>query len=297
MALATAGRVSIEEGVVFGTGGGRDLRCDVFTPPEGTSNHAGVLLVHGGGWRIGDRTQLRGYGILLGRIGYTCVASEYRLSDEARWPAQLHDTKAALRWMRANAGRLGIDPEKIAVSGNSAGAHLSLMIAGTQDSPEHEGSGGHEGVGTGVAAAIAFYAPTQLFDRSHREREVRIEGFDAIGALMGDAVHDEAALREASPVSYASSHFPPTLLITGNADELVPAEASFIMYRALRDAGARVELHAYEGAPHGFDALPDFGRQCATIMALFLDRHVVRPRRVVVPAAAPVPRENVPTTE
>ncbi len=101
MAIDTARRVTIEEDVVFGTGGGRDLKCDVYTPPGGPASAPAVLLVHGGGWRNGDRTQLRGYGILLGREGYLCVASEYRLSGEAKWPAQIHDVKAALRRMRA----------------------------------------------------------------------------------------------------------------------------------------------------------------------------------------------------
>ncbi len=110
MADWQGGRVTIEQGVVVGSGGGRELRADVFTPPPGASNGAGVLLVHGGGWRSGDRSQLRGYGILLGRIGYTCVTCEYRLVDEAKWPAQIHDVKAALRWMRASGDRLAIDP-------------------------------------------------------------------------------------------------------------------------------------------------------------------------------------------
>ena len=107
-------RVTIETDVVFGRGGGRDLRCDVYTPPAHTSPNSaggapGVLLVHGGGWREGDRKQLSGYGILLGREGFVCVCCEYRLSAEAQWPAQIHDVNAALRWMHANADRLGID--------------------------------------------------------------------------------------------------------------------------------------------------------------------------------------------
>src|SRR5438034_7925836 len=98
MAEVTSGRVEIEEGVVYGRGGGRDLRCDVFTPPGGVPNGApGILLVHGGGWRDGDRTQLRGYGVLLGRLGFVSVACEYRLLGESPWPAQVQDVKAALR--------------------------------------------------------------------------------------------------------------------------------------------------------------------------------------------------------
>jgi acetyl esterase/lipase len=272
------GRVTVEQDVVFGTGGGRDLKCTVYTPPQAGADRPSVLLVHGGGWVQGDRSQLHGYGILLGRIGYVCVATEYRLAPASKWPAQIHDVKAALRWMRANDARLGIDPRKIAVSGNSAGGHLSLMVAATPNLPEFEGEGGNAGAGTDVAACIAFYPPTQLYleDDSLREQ---------LSFLFGRGYSIETA-RAASPITYASASFPPTLLIHGNKDELVAAEASFAMYRALHAAGAGVELHMYDGAPHAFDALPEFGRQTASIMALFLDRNVAHPRAVAVPAAA-----------
>ncbi len=101
------GRVSIEENVVFGTGGGRDLHCDVFTPPDTRTDRTAVLLIHGGGWQNGSRAQLRGYGVQLARYGYLCVCPEYRLSGESTWPAQIHDVKAALRWLRANAADTG----------------------------------------------------------------------------------------------------------------------------------------------------------------------------------------------
>jgi len=265
MTAADSGRVTIEDGVVFGTGGGRELRCDVFTPPGSPKNAPAVLLLHGGGWSGGDRSQLRGYGILLGRLGYVCVASEYRLSGEATWPAQIHDAKAALRWMRANSGRLGIDPQRIAVSGNSAGAHLSLMVAGTPNLPEFEGDGGNTGVDTSVAACVAIYAPVQLAGAAALSQ--------AVSSLMGPNP-SAAALTGASPVSHASATFPPALLIHGNADDLVPANASVEMYQALQAAGAAAELHIYAGQPHAFDAAPAFGRQCAAIMDLFLQRYL-----------------------
>jgi acetyl esterase/lipase len=276
---AETGRVTFEYDVVVGRGGGRDLKCDIYVPPPTTGNGAGVLLVHGGGWRSGDKTQLRGYGILLGRLGYTCVACEYRLSGEAKWPAQIHDVKAALRWMRANAARLNIDPEKIAVEGNSAGGHLSLMLAGTPDVAEFEGDGGNPGVPTHVAASIAFYAPAVL-GREGREVVQGVE-MDVVSLLMGDG--DMERRRLASPVTYARAAFPPTLLMHGNKDATVPARASLVMYEALDKAGAPVELHIYEGMPHAFDRHPTFGRQAAAIMTTFLDRHVVVPAPVVIP--------------
>jgi acetyl esterase/lipase len=262
------GRVTIQDDVVFGTGGGRELRCDVFTPPDARTDRPAVLLIHGGGWFGGDRSQLRGYGVQLARFGFVCVCPEYRLSGEAIWPAQIHDVKAALRWLRANAASLGVDQDKIAVSGNSAGAHLALMLGATPNVSVFEGKGGHEGVPTTCAAVVAIYPPTLL-----RVGEIG----DAIAQLLGGKASREAE-DAASPITYAHRHFPPTLLIHGNADAVVPVEASFSMYKTLADAGAQVELHIYDGAPHAFDSVAEFGRQLTDIMALFLDRKVAAPR-------------------
>ncbi len=268
------GRVAIEDAVVFGTGGGRDLHCDVFTPPDSRTDRAAVLLIHGGGWFGGDRTQLRGYGIQLARFGLVCVCPEYRLSGESIWPAQIHDVKAALRWLRANAARLGVDPDKIAVSGNSAGAHLALMIGATPNVPVFDGKGGNADVETTCAAVVAIYPPTLL----------RVgEPGDAIANLFGGKASREAE-DAASPITYAHRNFPPTLLIHGNADDIVPVEASFAMYKSLADVGAQVELHIYDGAPHAFDSVKEFGHQVTDIMALFLDRKVANPRTVDMPA-------------
>lgn len=271
------GRVEVRENVVFGTGGGRSLACDVFTPPDSEPHRTAILLVHGGGWFSGDRTQLRGYGVQLARYGYLCVASEYRLSGEARWPAQIHDVKAALRWMRTNATSLGLDPNKISVSGNSAGAHLALMMGATPNVGVFEGDGGTAGVGTGCAAVVSIYGPTLL-----RLGEAGTD--DAIAKLLGPKATIDAQ-DAASPLTYAHRQFPPTLLVHGNADAVVPAHASFAMYKALHAAGAAVELHVYDGAPHAFDALPEFGRQLTDLMALFIDRKVRTPRAVELPAA------------
>ncbi len=278
MASADFGRVTVEEGVVFGTGGGRDLRCDIFTPPGNPSSAPAVLLVHGGGWSGGDRSQLKGYGILLGRQGFVCVASEYRLSGEAQWPAQIHDVKAALRWMRANSEHLGIDPSRIAVSGNSAGGHLVLIMGGTPNVPEFEGEGGNPGVDTSVAAVLSFYPPTEFGDPSTLS--------EAVSKLMGASPSADAA-RGASPVNWAAQGFPPTAFFHGGADTIVPVDASLKMYRALAEAGATAELHIYADQPHAFDSAPAFGRQCADIMALFLKRYVIERDQTKEAASAP----------
>lgn len=267
------GRVDIQENVVFGEGGGRGLKCDVFTPPDDRTDRTAILLIHGGGWRNGDKTQLKGYGIQLARYGFLCVTSEYRLSGEASWPAQIHDCKAALRWMRANAESLGFNADKIAVTGNSAGAHLSLILAGTANFAEFEGNGGNQGVDTSVAATVGIYAPTRLRTQGTAD--------GAIDLLFGDSNAPLEDQDKASPINWVSEDYPPSLLIHGNADTVVPVSESIKMYDALKAKGAKCELHVYEGAPHAFDAVPEFGRQVTELILLFVDRQVRDPRPVM----------------
>lgn len=263
-------RVTVEEDVVFGTGGGRDLHCDVFTPPGGTESSGGkapaILLIHGGAWKLGDYKQLKGYGFLIGREGFVCVASEYRLSEEAPWPAQLHDVKTAIRWMRANADRLGIDPDRIAVSGHSSGGHMALVAAGTADDPACEGDGGNDGVSSKVDAVVSFYAPTELTQSGSMLNEF-------VALLMGpEATRQDYAA--ASPVNYVEGGLPPVMLMQSNLDDIVPPPQNWDLYQRLVAAGNKVELHMYDGEPHAFDARPELGRESAVLIASFLNRHM-----------------------
>ncbi|MEX0942322.1 MAG: alpha/beta hydrolase [Pseudomonadales bacterium] len=260
------GNVAIQDNVVFGQGGGRDLKCDVFTPPDEKQDRIGILLIHGGAWSQGDKSQLRGYGIQLARYGFLCVCAEYRLSGESVWPAQIEDCKAALRWMRANSASLGLDPKRIAVSGNSAGAHLALILGGTPGEGEFEGQGGNAGIDTSVGAVIAIYPPTLL----------RTTGTlaGAIDQLFGSTDVSTEVQDRASPINWSKADFPPTMLIHGNKDDIVPVSASLNMYSRLVSDGARVEMHIYEGAPHAFDAVQEFGRQVTDMIALFVDRQL-----------------------
>lgn len=260
------GQVQIQDDVVFGTGGGRDLKCDVFLPPDDNDKRTGILLIHGGAWMQGDKSQLRGYGIQLARYGFLAVCSEYRLSTEAPWPAQIHDCKAALRWMRGNAASLGLDPDKIAVSGNSAGAHLSLMVAASPNEPDFEGDGGNAGVDTSVATVIAVYPPTRLKVSGTAEA--------ATDLLFGGSNVSDDVQKKASPITWSRADFPPTMLIHGNQDRVVPVSETLKMYEALQGDGAKVEMHIYEGAPHAFDSVPEFGSQLTDMMALFVDRQI-----------------------
>ena len=172
--------------------------------------------------------------------------------------------KCAIRYARANAKDLGIDPDRLLISGNSAGGHLSLMAGGAMGVAGFEGDGGNAGVSSDIAAVISFYPPTGLERRS----------WGGLPALFGEGATQET-LKGASPLSYASIAFPPTLLIQGNKDEVVPEGEATRMYEALNAAGVPVELHMFAAQPHGFDADPKLGRQCAEIMLSFMDRFIL----------------------
>lgn len=268
--MADEERVSLEEGVVYGTGGGRDLHCDIYRPPAGApETRAAVLLVHGGSWRGGDRTQLRQYGWRLGRAGYVCVAIEYRLIPEAYFPKFLEDVKAAIRWTRTNVDQLGVESDRIGIHGNSAGGHLALLAAGTPDVEEFEGTGGHHDVSSAVQACVSIYGPSVF----HLTSPVR--GSRPTSRLTEHPTAD--VTRAASPVSWVSPSFPPTLLLHGKADDLVPVAATEVMHEALTAAGVPTELHLFPDQPHGFDAQPDFARHNAALVCFFLDRYLRQP--------------------
>ena len=258
----------VEEDVVVGTGGDRDLHADIYRPAN--PNGAGVLMIHGGGWRIGSKAMMPPQATALANRGFTCIAIEYRLTPEAPWPAQIHDVKAAMRWFRTNAVSLGVARDRIAVLGNSAGGHLALLLAATPGRDDFEGDGGNAGVDTSVAAVIAVYPPVTFYLGE------RTSGGTSAAAILGDAATDEAA-KAASPIEYVNADFPPTFFLHGNGDKVVPVSASINMYNALSQAGARAEMHIYAEQPHTWARWPKWVQPTMDEAALFLDRYVVNP--------------------
>lgn len=245
-------RVEVET-LKVGEGGGRDLLADLFRPPD--PNGCGVLLIYGGGFVEGDRRQLAGYGISLGRAGYISLACEYRPAREALWPAALEDVHTAFEFFHRETKALGLNPAQLAVSGNSAGGCLSLLLAGTSE--------------LHVAAAIAFYAPMDFLSDDARAKGSP----EGMRYLLGDDVSEDR-LRAMSPIAYVGPNFAPTLLLTGNRDARVDWKESVRMCEALNEAGSHCELHVFDGLEHAFDVAPEYGRLSNALMTRFLDSHV-----------------------
>jgi acetyl esterase/lipase len=264
---------------------------DIFLPEPENNLHIGVIQLHPGGFRVGDRKMIRARSEQLRTLGFTCFAAEYRLVPESPWPTQIHDVKAAIRWVRAHAEEWAIDPDRIVLQGFSAGAHLALFAAGTQDNPEFEGEGGHRGVSTKVAAVVALYPPTDMFHDADEaafgnrypvaEMEAwnqHLRGREGVPSwvLLGLQASEEE-IKRASPSSYISSAFPPTLLMHGTADILVPFASTVRFHHTLLEAKVASDLHLFGGQPHGFDAAQSFLRLTQEESALFYRRTVIEP--------------------
>jgi acetyl esterase/lipase len=263
----------IEKDIVFGRGGDIDLKLDVYHPKEGASKRTAIVQLHGGGFNRGAKENIAANCRLFADRGYTSIASSYRLIPQGQWPAQIEDVKAAIRWTRANAGRLDIDADKIVVAGYSAGAYAALVAGGGYE-PGFEGTGGNDGVSSAVAACIAFYSPAR---RSPPEPDTG-DGLLPQGASAADYL-------QASPITYARAGAAPTILFHSTGDTTIPFGASVELFEAFRKAGVPAEMHIFDGLSHVFDRHPEFAAPAVEICDLFLDRLVVNPR--VYPPFAP----------
>jgi acetyl esterase/lipase len=264
--MATTTSVSIQRDVVFGTGGGRELRCNIHTPSETSVKQTALVFFHGGGFVGGTKDTIDARVGHFANLGYVCIAAEYRLSPEARWPEQIHDAKAALRWTHESAGSLGVKSDRVGIVGFSAGGLLALTCAGTADSAELGGTGGHASAASDVAVCLSYYSSIEIPRAADGEHPLMQPGAD------------DAMFESARPTSYVTSSFAPTILFHGTGDVNIPLGSSLRFFNQLQDAGVPAEFHAIQGVPHAFDRHAELGEACASFADLFIDRHVINPR-------------------
>ncbi len=228
---------------------GITLRLNIRRPePLPAAPMPAVMYIHGGAWMHGDRTVDRNP--FLDGCGFFTISVDYRLSGQATFPAQLHDVKAAIRWLRAHAVEYHVDPARIGVWGHSSGAHLAALLGVTGDLADLEGDVGGAGPSSRVQAVAGISTPTD-FSRMGGWHDAP----DAPEAqLIGGPVPARPTeARRVSPVTYVQAGMPPFLLIYGDQDEIVPPEQSRLLAERLSAAGEDVTVVEMRGSGHNFD--------------------------------------------
>lgn len=227
------------------------LRLDMLCPsPLPAVPTPAVIYLHGGGWAEGERsTGLYPWlNPLLAAHGFITVSVTYRLSGFASFPAQIHDVKAAVRWLRANAQQYHIDPDHIGVWGDSAGGHLAALLGVTGDISTLEGNCGSSGYSSRVQAVVARCAP---YDFLRPGGELSNDAPSPVTQLLGGTVSErEELMRVASPISYMRPGVPPFLIVHGTLDEVVPFEQAERFTQALKAVGSEVDFLPIPGAYH-----------------------------------------------
>jgi len=271
-----AAEIVVEKDIVYGTGGGKDLKLNLARPEHSNGLLPAIVYIHGGGWQGGSREMYR-YDIeQAAKRGYVAVTVSYRLTDpdahgKARhpFPAQIEDAKCAVRWLRANAEKYHVDPNRIGATGGSAGGHLSLLLGVLGESQKFEGSGGHPGASSRVQAVVNYFGPTDLTHLYSSSKRVAAI-LDVL--LDGPPEQQAASYRAASPITYVAKDDPPILTLHGTADPVVPVEQATEFDAAMKKAGASHTLILMEDQGHGFKGKADQKAREATFK--FFDEHL-----------------------
>jgi acetyl esterase/lipase len=250
-----AGNIKVDHDVIFGKGGTVDLKLDIAYPSQGKGPFPALIYIFGGGWGYysGDRSQCIEAIQAAAQRGYVAATVDYRLTNVKEngktkflFPAQLYDVKSAVRWMRANASRYHIDPDRIGTVGWSSGGHLALLLGLTAPTDGLEGDSGNAGYSSrvqavvamaGMVEAVSFYNQTNVPAR--------------VAALLGgDPKEVPNQYTKASPLSYVSVDDPPVLFLQGDVDtSCLPAQADLLAKKAAK-VGLTFSLVVKKGAGH-----------------------------------------------
>lgn len=245
-------------GVTYARAGEKELKLDIYRPRKAPKDQRRPLfvLIHGGGWKSGQREDYRPHALSVARAGYVVASLSYRLADTAKFPAAVRDVKAALQFLADHSDTYGLDPQKMVVMGGSAGGHLA-MLAGYANDPEFEPASepALKPVRDSVAAAVPykirsifnFYGPCDLTTDFARDVDV-VKGFMGVGFEQG-----REAYGQASPLFDVSPGDPPTLIVHGTLDDIVPVGQSDELAQALKKAGVPVRYERMKGWPHTMD--------------------------------------------
>ena len=252
-------------------GGSKAQTLDLFFPEKADAPLPLIVWIHGGGWSAGSKENCPAM-FLLGQ-GYAVASINYRLSGEAKWPAQIEDCKAAIRWLRANAKKHNINPDRIGVWGSSAGGHLVAML-GTAGGVKEFDKGPNADVSSRVQAACDWFGPTDLLQMGAQSGPNSKINHDSPNSpesrLIGGAIQEnKEKAATANPIKYVTKDGAPFLIMHGDQDPLVPLAQSQILHEALQKAGVESTFHVVKGAGHGFG-----GPENQKMVQAFFDKHL-----------------------
>jgi acetyl esterase/lipase len=256
-------KIDVVRGRTYATRDTGSLEADVYMP-KSAGPFPGMLVVHGGAWRIGSRAQLASAAAKFAEHGYTAVTINYRLAPQSTFPAQIHDCQAAVRWMREHAQEFKIDPARIGGFGYSAGGHLVTLLGALGDDDYKEVGVAADAPSARLQCVLAGGAPCDFRDMPPN-----------IGMLSywlaGTRAEKPDNYRNASPANFISSDDPPMFFFSGEEDALVPISSPERMVRALKHAGLVAEMYPIKHAGH-LQAL--FDRDALEMALAFGDKYL-----------------------
>ncbi len=258
--------IEVFKGLVYKQIDSIDLKLDIYRSRDLKKAAPVLIFIHGGGWRKGKRSDYLPYLLDYARKDYVTVTVSYRLSGVAPFPAALEDVKCAVRWIRENAEDYLIDPDRIAVIGGSAGGHLAMMLAYTNDNEYTREC--PDSISSKVNAVVNIYGPVDLTTPYARER-------GESSSFLGHTYKENPEIyKAASPRTYISSDDPPTLTFHGTIDSLVPVSQADSLHKWLNEAGVANEYHRLKGWPHAMDISKKVNDYCQYYMDGFFEKYL-----------------------
>jgi acetyl esterase/lipase len=244
----------VERNIPYVEQGHRNQVLDLFLPEKHSENPLPLMIwIHGGAWMGGS--QASPPVLYLMRKGYAVASIQHRFSQDAIWPAQVHDCKAAIRFLRANAGKYNLDPNRFGVGGDSSGGHLAALVGTSGGVKELEGELGNPGVSSRVQAVVDWFGPTDVTLMGQQSGPRSMIQHDSPNSpesrLLGGPVQEKRDLaKTANPLTYIDKRDPPCLIMHGDNDQVVPLGQSVILAKALIDFGVEVTMKTIPGAGH-----------------------------------------------
>lgn len=252
----------------YGRVGDRPLLLDLYSPNDLKKAAPAILFIHGGGWGKGNKKDYRMYTTHFAAQGYVTASVGYRLKQEAFYPAAVEDVKCAVRYIRSHAEELHVDPDRIAVIGGSAGGHLAMMVGYSSEVHSLEGTGGWPDTSSAVRVVVDLYGPVDLttpYARSH----------DLVTSFIGKP-YESAPQRyeEGSPLFHLDASDPPTLIIQGTLDALMPVVQSDRLAKVLEDLGIPYWYDRIDGWPHAMDLARPVNDRVKEVVGAYFEEYL-----------------------